>query len=268
MALPPLKRRSVLLSLLAALVAIVVVAGGIYLLSRDSAVRVSPSDVVSKFRANRGTINGADGSQPTNGPEPGVYRYSTGGSERVDALLDGRHDYDNTSTITVTRDKSRLGERLDLLKERWTRWNFSVSSEGRRLRTMTDFHKFFGVSMREQYRCSGARVPPSAKLTAGFKWTDRCSGDDATVTALGRVIGVEKLTVAGKRVETIHLRSTARLSGRIRGTRIIDFWLLRSNGLIVRRSARSNVRIDGLPTGRARSRERYTIRLRSLKPLS
>jgi len=243
----------------------VLVAGGAYLFARDTATPASVDDAVFRFRAD-GSPDGTD-SRPTNGPKPGVYRYSIRGAERIDALLDSRHDYDHPSTVTVSRDGCSLIERSDLLEERWTRWEFCLSPNRRRLRALTEFHQFFGVSVRERYRCSGASVPRAAALRPGFDWTDRCSGRDASVTLRGRVVGIEKLTVAGKRVDTVHLRFTARPRGRISGSRTVDSWLLRSNGLLARRSEKSDIRISGLPTGSARSRERYTMRLRSLKPL-
>ena len=54
-------------------------------------------------------------------------------------------------------------------------------------------------------------------------------------------------------------------AGRIDGVNVIDSWLSRANGLLVRRDVTSATSLSS-PFGKLRDRERYSLKLRSLTP--
>jgi hypothetical protein len=93
----------------------------------------------------------------------------------------------------------------------------------------------------------------------------RCRTDDTTSTSRGLVVGIETLTVAGRPVETIHLRLASTLVGAARGTRTADAWLLRSNGLLVRTVSEARMRARSI-IGVVAYHERYRLALHSLDP--
>jgi hypothetical protein len=198
-------------------------------------------------------------------PEPGTYEYATRGFESVDALLVSSLDYPRTSTIEVSRGGCGIVETWRALAERSAKWSFCLAPGRWRLRRLSDFHSFFGTPLRLRYDCSGPFIPRPAALRAGYRWTDRCTATGARVTAPGTVIGSERIEVGGAQLETVHVRVSARLRGIIEGLSRIDSWLLRANGLLVRRVVRSDTRIRS-PIGRAKVRERYRLQLRSVTP--
>ncbi len=252
--------------LLGVVVAVALLAAGVwYVLLRDNPTPVSVSDAVARFRAT-----GKPGSSVASlgrVPRLGVYRYTTRGSEVFDSLLDGRHDYSGTTTITVSRSDCGLSGRWDALDQRWTEWDDCITRQRARRRSLTQFHEFFGRSKRLHYRCSGRYLQRTTNMSTGRRWTDRCTSSDGSMVLRGRIVGPETLSVAGRPVDTVHVHIDGRLSGQARGTMTIDSWLLRSNGLLVQRTLRSDMRIGGTPLGDVSHRERYAIHLRSLKPL-
>jgi hypothetical protein len=101
----------------------------------------------------------------------------------------------------------------------------------------------------------------------GFRWTDRCRGAGSRVTVRYTVVREQVLRAGGKRVRTVLVRARARLRGRIAGVNVIDSWLSRANGLLVRRAVTSATSV-GSPFGKLRDRERYSLKARSLAPIS
>ena len=258
-----MRKGRLLLGVSAAVAALAV--GSWYALLRDDPTPISVSDAVSRFRA----IDASGASVASLGavPRSGVYRYATRGSERFESILDGRHDYSGISTVTVSRTDCGLLERWDALDERWTAWEDCMTPERARLRSLTEFHEFYGRSKRLHYRCSSGLLPRATRMSAGRRWTDSCTSSDGAMVLRQRIVGPETLTVAARPVGTVHVHIDASLSGQARGVTTIDSWLLRSNGLLVQRSLRSDVRIGGTPFGDVSHHERYAIELRSLEPL-
>jgi hypothetical protein len=198
-------------------------------------------------------------------PQLGRYEYATRGFESVDALLVSRLDYPRTSTIEVSRAGCGVIEAWRALRERSAQWSFCLAPGRWRLRRLSDFHSFFGQPLRLRYDCTGPFIPRPIGLRAGYRWTDRCTGTGARVIAPGMVIGNERIPVGGAQLETVHVRVSARFRGIIEGRSRIDSWLLRSNGLLVRRVVRSDTRVRS-PIGRVKARERYRLQLRSVTP--
>jgi hypothetical protein len=196
---------------------------------------------------------------------PGTYRYATAGSDRVETFVSARHRYPPSTTVTVAREGCNLVEHWTALAERFSESRSCVVGKKWRLVSLTDYHEFFGESVHQSYDCDGRFIPRPALMHIGFRWTDHCRAPGATATLDGTVVRTERLTVAGKPAPTVLLRLRARLRGRIRGRNVIDSWLLRSTGLLVRRAVRSDTVLES-SVGEVKGAERYSLRLRSLEP--
>jgi len=196
---------------------------------------------------------------------PGVYRYATEGFERIGGPLPGRLSYPRTTRITVERYGCTLSERWEARPERYAEWRYCVTGATWRLRSVTDYHEFFGNAQRRAYRCSGRRVPRPSRIPERFSWTDRCRARRTKAVARGEVVGNERVPVGARRVSAVHLRVRTRLGGDVRGAYTMDSWLRRADGLLLRRSFRSDSRVDAI-VGSVPAHEEYELRLRSLTP--
>ena len=195
----------------------------------------------------------------------GAYSYTTNGADRVEAIISGRHDYPKVTTVSVTRNGCDLTERWDALPERWSQSTSCIVGARWRLLSLVDYHEFFGESLQQRYDCQGRFVPRPPVIRAGYRWSDRCRSPGSTATLDGTALGTKTLEVGGKRVQTVLLRLRAQLRGRIRGTNVIDSWLLRSTGLLVRREVRTDTVVES-SVGTVTGREQYSLELRSLTP--
>ena len=194
----------------------------------------------------------------------GTYRYATEGFERIGGPLPGRLTYPATTTITVERYGCTLSERWEARPERYAEWRYCVTGETWRLRSVTDYHEFFGNAQRRAYRCSGRGVPRPARIPDGFTWTDRCRARKTTAVARGEVVGDERVAVGAARVAAVHLRVRTRLGGDVSGAYTMDSWLRRTDGLLLRRLFRGDSRVDAI-VGSVPAHEEYELRLRSLE---
>jgi hypothetical protein len=195
----------------------------------------------------------------------GVYSYATEGFERIGGPLPGRLAYPATTTITVGRSGCTLTERWEARPERYAEWRYCVTGTTWRLRSVTDYHEFFGNAQRRAYRCSGRAVPRPARIEEGFQWTDRCRARSTTAVARGEILGNARVRVDEKQVTAVHLRVRTRLGGDVRGAYTMDSWLRRADGLLLRRTFRSDSRVDAI-IGAVPAHEEYELKLRSLTP--
>ena len=68
-----------------------------------------------------------------------------------------------------------------------------------------------------------------------------------------------------ERVTAVHLRVRTRLGGDVRGAYTMDSWLRRTDGLLLRRTFRSDSRVDAI-VGSVPAHEEYELRLRAVTP--
>ena len=150
--------------------------------------------------------------------------------------------------------------------ERFSEWRFCTVGRRWRLASLLDYHEFFGQATIQRFKCRGPFVPRPPTVRIGSRWTDRCRGAGSRVTVSYVAVRKQALRVAGKRVEAVLIRARAELRGRIDGLNVYDSWLSRAKGLLIRRQVRSDTTID-TPFGKARDRERYSLKLLSLTPV-
>jgi hypothetical protein len=205
-------------------------------------------------------------SRPAAAAQPeGVYRYATQGFERIGGPLPGRLTYPRTTTITVERYGCTLSERWDARPERYAEWRYCITGATWRLRSVVDYHEFFGNAQRRAYRCSGRAVPRPNRIQVGFRWTDRCRARRTTALARGEVLGDRRLQIAGEDIAALHLRVRTQLGGDVRGAYTMDSWLRRTDGLLLRRIFSSDSRAETI-VGQVPAHEEYELTLRELAP--
>jgi len=247
--------------LLAALSACALGALGVWWFAlRDAPAPVSVTEAVAGFRASTGEGGAAAGF-----PEPGVYVYAATGSESVDALIGSTHEYPAEMTVTVLHEGCGLVLSWSFLQGRSTTREYCPSAAGLELRRQTEIHTFFSNEETTDYRCDRGSLARPAGDRAGATFGWRCSTGTKTEVAEGDVVGVEMLTVAGAKVETVHLRAETLLEGATRGTGGVELWLERSTGLLVRQLT-WNDNVTDAAIGEVRYQERYELQLSSLEP--
>jgi hypothetical protein len=196
-------------------------------------------------------------------PAAGVYRYTTTGSDAVDALGGASHQYPATTTIAVTVEGCATTQRWTAAEERWDELATCGGNGAVQLQRFTSFHRFFGTDDTETFACDGEPRPVGAP--AGTTWTARCVNGDETATWTGTVVGDETATVGGSTVDVDHVVVTI-VNGDARDTQRTDTWYLAGTDLVVRRIS-DIVTTEGSPIGDVDYTEHYEIALDSLSPL-
>jgi hypothetical protein len=198
-------------------------------------------------------------------PPEGDYSYASRGFERLSAVVSSGHRYPRTSAVTVATASCGYSERWEPRPERIAEWRFCTDGRRWRVASLFDYHEFFGQATIQRFACRGPLVPRPPFVRIGFRWVDRCRGAGSRVTVRYVAARKDVLDVGGVKVEAIMIRARARLRGRIDGHNAYDSWLSRSKGVLIRRTVRSDTKID-TPFGKVADRERYSLALRSLAP--
>jgi hypothetical protein len=232
---------------------------------------VPPSEALSRYR-NGSSTSVATSVAPSSTigapaatavlPAPGVYSYTTTGSDSVDALGGASHSYPATTTLTVRPAGCGVAERWVAAEERWDETVACSSGAGVLVSHFTGFHRFFGGDSTDDYTCSGGPRPVDAP--AGTTWTTICRATDETATYHGSVTGREELTVAGHPVATLHVSTTID-DGDPSDHQVIDTWYQLDTDLVVRRIA-DIATSSSSPVGLVHYRESYQIDLQALAP--
>jgi hypothetical protein len=227
---------------------------------RDEATKATVDDAVQSFRAERHSHGrgGAPGE-----PALGVYRYRTQGSESVKgATFGATHPYRGVSTIVRSAGQCSERERWQVLAGRWAEAEACPGPHGKTLATVTEFHEFFGTGQEDSFRCRGPSGPSNPR--PGVRYSSLCESKDSSISNRSRVVGTARVAVGGKPFDAIHIKSRSVLSGKTSGTAKREEWRRRSDGLLLRRSAESNV--DTSEGGGSHYSEQYTLQLLSTKP--
>ena len=247
------------LPLAIAAIAVIAIAFAVarYVVLRDTSTPLSVKEAVQRAGeapGGQGRVNGV------RVPDPGVYVYDTRGSERLEALLSTEHRYPAQTPITVSRGGCGIVMRWTPFEERQTEWELCPGRRGWGLASVYETHEFFGQRDERRYICTdGVAFEPRGS------WRYGCGFDDTHDEYRGRFVARETLRVAGRPVQTIHVRDRDLLSGHEEGTGSSETWYRASDGLIVRRIVESSDRSPA-PGGTATYIERYELMLRSLRP--
>jgi len=228
---------------------------------RDNPAKATVADAVRSFRAKDQTT---DHEHKTAKPAAGVYRYATRGAESVDGILDTTHDYHGVSTIELSEGRCGQRERWQVLNGRWSEAEACLPPQGQATVTVIEFHEFFETGQRDIFHCRGSAGSGSAAPQPGTHFDSSCKSDDSTIKSNSRVVGVEAIPVGYEEFAAVHISTHSVFSGKSDGEADRDEWRRRSDGLLLKRSAKSEADAD--IAGGTHYSERYTIRLLSTEP--
>lgn len=198
--------------------------------------------------------------------EPGVYRYRTTGSERVDALGGTVHQYPAETVLTVTASGCGVWLRWDLLEERREEWQLCTTADGVALQPVGSvYHEFYGVGEIEELRCDRAVVVvPRADSAPPVAL--QCMLADLPWLPVWEVLGRDTVVVDGSDVPAWHVRMTIDDNDEYPEQTTIDWWLA-ANGLPLRMTSTTSSTSDSDLVGDVRYEEEYVADLVSLDPL-
>jgi hypothetical protein len=253
------RRRKIALLAVACLIAVAALAWLIR--PRDEPTRATVAEAVRSFRAkdDAGAQGGEAGQPPL-----GVYRYATSGSESTKgAFFSATHDYGGVSTIALVRGRCGERERWQVLAGRWSELE-ACAPRGETLAALTEFHEFFGFGQEESLRCHGEAPTGPRSLRPGARFSNFCKADGSSIAISSRIVGVDRVSAGGETFDALHIESGNVLKGDTAGIAKRQEWRRRSDGLLLRRSAKSDV--DTSAGGGSHYTEHYTIRLLSTTP--
>jgi hypothetical protein len=244
--------------------AIAVAAVTVYLRFRtdDTVTPVGVADAVAEFQGDSSPST-VDEAHATVHPAPGVYRYTTVGGDRIDALGGASHDYPAVTTIVVRATGCGVTQRWIGAVERFDEVLSCVDDDGAvATRAYTEFHRFFGTDDRQDYRCDGAGRPLGAP--AGTTWTFTCRRDGETGVWTGEALGAGELTVAGRTVAVKHVAWSVD-NGDPRDQQRTETWYLAGTDLVVRR-VMDTATVEESVVGTVHYTEHLELTLDSLTP--
>jgi hypothetical protein len=229
---------------------------------RDSSRSVSTDVAVDRFRV----AASATEAVPVLA-SPGVYRYRTTGSERIDALDGAEHTYPSETTITVVPSECGVTLRWDALQERWDEWELCLTDAGIELGTSaTQYHEFFGQPEREAVSCDHrAPLVPADSVPEVLTRLSCTLGDDPWQPAW-TVRERTTRTVGGQPIGVRHVTMRIADDDEYWEDTTID-WYLADTGLPVEVVARKSSSSPS-PIGPVRYDEEYRLELISTSPLT
>ncbi|HMJ01406.1 MAG TPA: hypothetical protein VK506_00610 [Conexibacter sp.] len=237
-------------------------------LTRETAQPASVSQAVEQLRALPAAARELPPALRGRAPTPGVYRYTTGGSEVSHVLGTRRHAYPARTTVAVsTTAAGCLRTRWDVLATRFDAVLACRRPDGSwRLVSQSDEHEFAGHIDRRTYVCTPDSTYRPARLAPGTSWRSHCSIDGTTTADRSTVLGPRTFTLDGRRTRTVLLRTRTHVSGDTIGTGTTDTWILPRTGLIVRRAIDNASRTETI-VGDVAYEEQATLALSSPRPL-
>lgn len=236
----------------AAIVGGVAVAGGLFF--RDTSRPASVTAALGAFRT--------EDPHPTG--DEGLYLYDTTGGESLDVLNGATHAYPATTTLALTRAACGVRLRWQALTGRSTTWVLCGGGRGTVEQSDDEVHTFFGQTDHTNYACAG--VWPSTG-PAGARRAFACRSAHGSERGFAVLVGRGAVLVGGTRVDAVHVRTTAQVSGTSHGTETVDWWLAGSAAAPVRIMLTSRTSRKEPIVGTAHYRERAVLRLESLTPL-
>jgi hypothetical protein len=272
----PGRRLSIVVGIVLGTVAVIIgIAVGVMLfMTRNTASPYRVGQALQQFRILQ--KKGSDTVAKTSGglPAPGVYMYSTAGSESASApgLPSNGSGYPATSTMTVFSDGCGQDWRWQPLSNRYEDLVVCRSGTGAlTLRSRFDAEEFYGVTDRRTFDCTSGSLWLPASPARGETLSGTCTNagnknsGGMSIDYRGEVVGTGDLVVGGVRVPTAHLTLSEKITGDTIGTGTVSLWLDTENGLILKESrtetSRSNSVIGWVP-----STESFSLSLESLTP--
>jgi hypothetical protein len=226
---------------------------------------VSIRSAVHKYRGGADTSRRRRTSQT---PATGVYVYRTSGGESADLPIGTeRHGYPALTAVIVRPTACGFSEQWLPLSGRGWYHELCRRDDALAARRLADLSTFFNVAVERDFDCQASPlVAPRAISTPPWRSTCRAGGfTDLTADASSAIVDHRPLSVRGRRVAAVHIRTTLALSGGWSGSAIRDTWRRRSDGLLLRLAYRERARISS-HVGRIPYDDTYTLQLTTTTP--
>jgi hypothetical protein len=220
--------------------------------------------VAATIRAVDSSITAVAAATP---PAPGVYRYTTSGSEHIDVLGGATHHYPTLTTVTVTSGGCGATLRWDILKERREEWQLCGSAQGVELGTNgVQLHVFFGHGDIEPFVCDHTVVLARIDRTPSPPVALDCTLMGATWKPSWEVVGPEHRSVGVTSVPVMHVRETINNNSNYFEHTVVDWWL-DDHGLPIAMSCTKSSKSNSGLVGDVVYSEHYSATLESLTPM-
>ncbi len=250
-------------------VVVVAVAGGVFfwLTTRDEVTDVSVDSAVSRFDDGDGssgtTVVGVGGLTL---PAPGVYTYTTSGSESVDALGGTTHTYPASTALTVKASGCGVTVTWEPLEHRTETWTACLTDDGVTVASYGSEHEFFQNDNTTAMTCPTPYVLlPADATTAAHPDAVTCTGDGLSDAVSVSVGAPAKVTVGGTDVEGVTVTITSTTTGSTTGTSTRSLVLDPTTGLpLTWHDDTTNT--STTPIGAVHYKEEFTLTLTSLTP--
>lgn len=263
-----------LLASLAALVAALVFAWQYAL--RDTSTPVTVSEALSVYRADgsQGRPASRGPAAPASGqagvPRAGVYAFTTTGSEvlRGAPLGDTTHDYPRETALVVRPTDCGFREQWVPLADRASELSLCRTDRGWELDGARETRAFFGIGVLRELDCPEPVLAVPLADGASRLQTTTCSASgfsQMTITTRSRVVGRERLEVAGRAISALHVRDELRFSGETRGRATRNTWRGVADGMLIRLTYREQT-VVATHVGDVNLTDRYDLRLASPTP--
>lgn len=197
---------------------------------------------------------------PLSLPPPGVYAYSTTGSESI-GVPGGSRSYPKTSTITVENAGCGVTEDWQPNNQHSETRQLCLHNGAVRLAGFSTRVAFFGVGSTETYSCGPDAIVYAPTMTLGKSTTFSCSSSDSTAKQTVTPVGFTHLTVDGTSVRVLHVTVASALSGANEGTSLQQLWLSTNHSVLVKNTGRIDATQGGVSY-----HERYSLDLQHLTP--
>ena len=199
--------------------------------------------------------------------EPGIYRYTTSGSEDVDALGGTAHTYPAETTITVVARGCGVDVRWVALRERRDEWGLCATAEGIELQPEgVQYHEFYGQPNEEVVSCHRpVVVVPANAATADLAQSQSCTLGGDTWLPLWEVLERTTRWIDGAEIDVQHVRMSIDDNDEYWEHTVVD-WYLADSGLPVEVHCTKESRSPS-PIGAVVYHEQFNLEVVSLVPL-
>lgn len=200
-------------------------------------------------------------------PQEGVFAYSAEGGDRIN-VFGASHEYPERVFATV-RHMGGCGweHRMDVIEEHVDIRKLCNAESRLEHISEARWVEFFGKTDGGEMRCDPpqllhARGDAPGTTSRAVARNDKGDRADIVRTYLGR----ESVTVGGVDVEAIHFRLDAKVSGKVDGKTMDEFWVSPANGLTLRWDRIVDTMADSAFGARVRYQEEASFKLLSLDP--
>lgn len=200
------------------LVALILAAAGAWLWRGASSSTLASADgAVADYRARMADAPPARDRPGV--PAPGVYFYRQSGSEEAGGAITVSRALPARAVYIASPTAAGYHEDLRLSAEHVEEARFRVDRRGATAEWRRTKITFLGVGEDDRSQITPPSLDHPAELSPDARWGGTYRSGDVTVTYTGRVVGRDSMTLDGRTVPAVVLRTDSSFAGRITGTR-------------------------------------------------